>query len=88
VDGNKPSIVVAYTEILNEPLWVGNQNVKVVSITVKGFFDKTSEDFYQIQTILSLEDGGEIYFETTTVVEVTSASNAPEEVLEVLRGVK
>lgn len=86
--GDKASIVFTYVETLKTPTQMGNESAKINSITVKGYFDKASEDFWQTQTVWALDNGKEVIFESTQLISIDSVSKAPDEILAILDGVK
>ncbi len=84
----KPVIVYSYIEKLKLPTQFNGEDVIVESITTKGYFDKETEDFIQIQTIWNLDNGAEIIFDTVEVISIEGFPQAPDEILKVLEAVK
>ncbi|NOT06367.1 MAG: hypothetical protein HOP27_17380 [Anaerolineales bacterium] len=84
----KSSVIYSYIEKLKLPTQLGAENVIVDAITTKGYFDKETGDFVQIQTIWTLANGREVVFESTEVISIDSSFDAPDEILKVLEAVK
>jgi len=84
----KPNIVYSYVEKLKLPAQLGAGNVIVDAITTKGYFDKETGNFVQIQIIWTLSNGTNVVFDSTEIISIDSFSDAPDEMLKVLEAVK
>lgn len=84
----KPSFAYSYIEELKLPTQLGNEEIIVDSITIKGSFDKETGDFVQTQSIWTLNDGREVVYETAQLISIDSFSDTNDEILKILEAVK
>lgn len=84
----KPSVVYSYIEKLKLPTRLGAEDVIVDAITTKGYFDKETGDFVQMQLIWTLANGTEVIDSSTETISIDGFPDAPDEILKVLEEVK
>jgi len=84
----KPSVAFSFTEKLQLPTQLGSENIIVDSIMQTGKFDERTEDFLQIQTIWILNDGTEIVYQTSQIINIESLLDTNNEITRILEKVK
>ena len=84
----KSSLAYSFTEELQLPTQLGEEQMVVDKIIKKGFFDAKTGDLAQTQTLWVLSDGAEVVYETVKIISVNSYPAAPDEIAGILEGVK
>ena len=87
LDG-KPVFSYSYVENLKLPTQLSGEDVIVDSLAIKGTFDQETGNLLQIQTILNLENGSSVVYETASIIGIESLPNANDEILGLLEVVK